>query len=90
MKQINVPVGIFVGLLTLMQIALGHELAAVATGLLAAGLFLSDLAYVATPGKFVTGPLLTAHNLASILRVGASLGLFGYQAGRGLRQATYQ
>ena len=65
-------------------------LAAVATGLLAAGLFLSDLAYVATPGKFVTGPLLTAHNLTSILRVGASLGLFGYQAGRGLRQATYQ
>jgi hypothetical protein len=64
-------------------------LAAVATGLLAVGLLLSDIAYVSSPAKFVASPLLTWRNLLSILLVGASLGLFGYHVGGELHRATH-
>ena len=45
MKKLNVPTAIIFGLLSLVNVATGDWLAATASGLLAAGFLLSDLAY---------------------------------------------
>lgn len=69
------------GLLAILPLAMGHQLVAVATGRLAAGLFLSDGAYLTAPAKLVAVPLHTWCNPTSMLLVGVSPVLFSYEAG---------
>ncbi|WP_310391041.1 hypothetical protein [Hymenobacter sp.] len=86
MKKLNVPTAILFGLLSLVHLVTGDWLAAAASGLLAAGFLLSDLAYAPAlaPGT-VAPPLPTWRRYGSMALVGAALLVFGYQIGHDIK-----
>ncbi len=81
MKKLNVITGLLFGLLSLVHAVSGNWLAAAASGTLAAGFALSDLAYAPAlaHGDASTTPLPTWRRYSSMLLVGVALLLFGYQ-----------
>jgi hypothetical protein len=90
MKNPTVIAGIAFGLGSVSQLVLGNYFAALATGLFASGMLLCDIPFAASLPRAAVGPLLTWRRLISLLLLGASVGLFGYDVGRTLRQATHK
>lgn len=86
MKKLNVPTAIIFGLLSLVNVATGDWLAATASGLLAAGFLLSDLAYAPAlaPGT-AAAPLPAWRRYGSVVLVGAALLVLGYQISHDIR-----
>lgn len=86
MKKLNVPTAILFGLLSLVHLVTGDWLAAAASGLLATGFLLSDLAYApAMAHGAVASPLPAWRRYGSMTLVGAALLLFGYQIGHDIK-----
>ena len=80
MQKLNVITGLLFGLLSLVHAVSGNWLAAAASGTLAAGFGLSDLAYApGLPAGYATPALPTWRRYGSMLLVGVALLLFGYQ-----------
>ncbi|GAA3964244.1 hypothetical protein GCM10022407_08610 [Hymenobacter antarcticus] len=75
---------------SLSQILVGNYFAALATGLFAAGLLLSNIVYLPSPTKVAINSLRNWRNLTAILLVASSIGLFGYDIGRALYQAIHK
>ena len=83
MKKVNAPVGIVFSLLCLVNLLTGDWLAATTSALLAAGFWLSDLAYAPALacGDPSHNPLPVWRRYASILLVGGALVVFAFQIG---------
>ncbi|SFQ47038.1 hypothetical protein [Hymenobacter arizonensis] len=90
MKNPNTIVGIAFGLGSLSQIVLGNYFAALATGLFAGAMLLSDTFYGSPAARVTVVPLSTWRRFTCFLLLGASIALFSYDIGRALHQATHK
>ncbi|WP_426060773.1 hypothetical protein [Hymenobacter sp. B1770] len=88
MKKPNIIAGIAFGLGSTSQLVLGNYFAALATGLFAGGMILSDTFYRPPTARVAVVPLSTWRRFTCLLLLGASIALFGYDIGRALYQAT--
>ena len=90
MKNPTIVAGIAFGLGSVAQLLLGNSFAALATGLFSGGLLLSHVAFGASPTRTAAATLLAWRGFTALVLLGASIGLFGYDIGRALKQATHQ
>ena len=90
MKKPNVIASIAFGLGSVSQLVAGTYFAALAAGLFAGALLLSDVSDGSPAARVAVSPLLTWCRLTSLLLQGAFIGFFSYDIGRTLHQATHK
>ena len=90
MKKPNVIASIAFGLGSVSQLVVGNYFAALAAGLFAGALLLSDVSDGSPAAQVAVAPFLTWCRLTSLLLLSASIGLFGYDIGHALHQATHK
>ena len=90
MKNPNVIASITFSLGSVSQLMVGNYFAALAAGLFAGALLLSDVSDGSPAARVAVAPFLTWCRLTSLLLLGASIDLFSHNIGRALHQATHK